>query len=74
MDLFALLIRDPEGVDQQHAQAEDGAQPEVDHGVYIEDEAGDQCHYGVAEGAPGTGLSVFEAELAGVTFGDGFNQ
>ena len=73
-ELFLLLGRNPESVDAQHAKAADGADPEVQQRVDIEQETCAQCHDGVAEGAPSAGLAVFEAELTGVAFGERFEQ
>ena len=74
LEFFLLLGRNPEGVDAQHAEAADGTNPEVQHRVDVEQEACAQRHDGVAEGAPGSGLAVFETEFTGVAFGDGFEQ
>ncbi len=74
LELFLLLGRNPEQVDEQHADAAGGADPEVDHRADVEQEAGAQGHDGVAEGTPGTGLAVFEVELTGVAFGDSLEQ
>ena len=74
LELFLLLGRDPEGVHEEHAKAECGADPEVDQRVDVEQEAGAQRHDGVTEGAPSTGLAIFETEFTGVAFGDGLEQ
>ena len=49
LELFLLLGRNPESVDAQHAEAADGADPEVQQRVDIEQEACTQRHDGVAE-------------------------
>ena len=69
-----MLGRNPESVDAQHAKAADGADPEVQQRVDVEQETCAQCHDGVAEGAPSAGLAIFEAELTGIAFGERFEQ
>ena len=51
--LILLLGRNPEQVDAQHTHTEQRADPEVEHRVDVEQEAGAQGDNRVAEGAPG---------------------